>query len=1532
MGAGTYSESDHTLHINKSITVSGANAGISPNTGTRGAETVITTAGTDDPNGLGTVFSIDAPNLTVTLEGLSFDGTSSPVNDYHANNTVDLDTNIFNNIGSHGMYFSDPILTVNDNRFVGGDYGSEDTIQIGAASPAMRAPVTITNNVWTGVDTAALNLSDVTGTVSNNQFSNILYYGVLVANNTGNLSVTDNVFDGVANPLPGTVATYGAGVRFYDPASTDPVTITGNTFENSYEGVSIRIGADITGLPIDIHGNTFTNNVQSIYQDGMGTLDVTGGNTFDGIDSSTATLSQLFTIEDDIHHATDEAGKGLVRVRAGNVYVTPDSGSIQRGIDAASAGDTVNVDAGTFAEDLVIDKMDLELAGAGIGSATIKSALTNPQTSFPLATPNINVLASGVQIHDFTIESPDVPAGEYSSGLVIDSPDVEIFDNAFVSIQGDTPPAGANDSLTNVTIQTWGGSNSGKPSNVDGLSIHDNTFDGNGKGYYGVFVNPQGEPAGTTPAETVHIENNQFTGNIWRAVEVERSNAVIDGNTITANSATLQGWGGSGISVRDFGTATIDDVTVSNNTISGFDGGNGQGFTNGVLLGFGGDTLTNILLSGNTNTDNQAAIRVNTDTSLQVTNENEANDGSGLEMNAPGDVSITGGSFAGIDIQSADSVTTNGTVTSTADINLQTTGDISVQTGGLAGAANLTLAPGGTATFATGTTSTYTGATALTSGTTLVNGMLDSSGGTVTVQSGATLGGSGTIDRDVEAESGGAVAPGTSPGILSVGNTTLMAGANFDVEVSGVATAGTDYDQLNVTGTVDITGALLNTSGTVTGTMVGDAAVIINNDGTDLVVGEFANYGEGDTVTVNGEAFRIFYNGGDGNDVVLAASPAMVDTIYVNDDFTGSDGTIITDADPNTPGDQAAVIGVNAFDTIQEGVDAVASGGSVFITDDLSTDGPGTYTENVTINKDVTIQATEGDPAAVIVDGNAAGSVITIAAGDTVTLDSLTIQNGSATNGGGINNAGTLTLTNSIVQNNSATTNGGGIFNASTGTATVTGLSQISDNTAAGDASTNGGGGIYNDGGTVTVEDFSRVEDNFATGTSGSGGGIFNGTGGTLTATDASITGNTANRAGGGIEDNSGAGLGVTLTDVSLDNNVAQGTPGNGGGLHITGAGDVSITDGTVSGNSAAQEGGGLWNGTGTMTIDGTTVSGNTASGAGSDQGGGGIFNSGGTVVIQNSASISNNVADGTSGSGGGVLNDVGGTLTVDTSSITGNTANRAGGGIEDNSGAGLGVTLTDVSLDNNVAQGTPGNGGGLHITGAGDVSITGGTVSGNSAALEGGGLWNGTGTMTIDGTTVSGNTASGDGSDQGGGGIFNAGGTVVIQNSASISNNVADGTSGSGGGVLNDVGGTLTVDTSSITGNTANRAGGGIEDNSGAGLGVTLTDVSLDNNVAQGTPGNGGGLHITGAGDVSITDGTVSGNSAAQEGGGLWNGTGTMTIDGTTVSGNTASGDGSDQGGGGVFNAGGTVVIQNSASISNNVADGTSGSAGAES
>ena len=534
-------------------------------------------------------------------------------------------------------------------------------------------------------------------------------------------------------------------------------------------------------------------------------------------------------------------------------------------------------------------------------------------------------------------------------------------------------------------------------------------------------------------------------------------------------------------------------------------------------------------------------------------------------------------------------------------------------------------------------------------------------------------------------------------------------------------------------------------------------------------------------------------------------------------------------------------------------------------------------------------------------------------------------------NGGGlhITGPGNATIMGGAVLNNTAAAEGGGLWNG-TGLMIVDGVN-IDGNRASGTGSDQGGGGIFNAGGAVQVGNNTIITNNMADGMpGGSGGGILNDAGGQLTVKASTISNNQAMRAGGGIEDNSGSATTVLVVGTTISNNNTGASPGNGGGVHITGPGNFTIKNSMVNGNTAAAEGGGLWNGTGLMRVENTLVNGNTASGTASDQGGGGVFNAGGTVLIGNSTVISDNVADGMpGGSGGGILNDAGGRLKVENTTITNNQAMRAGGGIEDNSGSATLISVINSTITDNSTGSSPGNGGGVHITGAGNFSITNSLVQNNFAAAEGGGLWNGTGIMRVSFTTIDGNTASGAGADQGGGGIFNAGGEVRVLDNTVITNNVANGASGSGGGILNDVGSQLTVSNTTITGNMAMRAGGGIEDNSGSATTVQINNTIITANSTGPAPGNGGGIHITGPGNMNIMGGMVNNNTATAEGGGLWNGTGTMNVDGVTIDGNTASGAGADQGGGGVFNAGGTINISNGTTITNNVADGASGSGG---
>ncbi|HEV7485834.1 MAG TPA: Ig-like domain repeat protein [Thermoanaerobaculia bacterium] len=100
-------------------------------------------------------------------------------------------------------------------------------------------------------------------------------------------------------------------------------------------------------------------------------------------------------------------------------------------------------------------------------------------------------------------------------------------------------------------------------------------------------------------------------------------------------------------------------------------------------------------------------------------------------------------------------------------------------------------------------------------------------------------------------------------GVLHTKSLVLNAGARFDLAPGGTS------DQVQVTGTVAVSGSL--TVDILSGApAVGQAITIIDNDGTDPVIGTFTGIPERTTIPLGGQLIRLSYQGGDGNDVVLS--------------------------------------------------------------------------------------------------------------------------------------------------------------------------------------------------------------------------------------------------------------------------------------------------------------------------------------------------------------------------------------------------------------------------------------------------------------------------------------------------------------------------------------------------------------------------------------------------------------------------------------------------------------------------------------
>lgn len=320
-----------------------------------------------------------------------------------------------------------------------------------------------------------------------------------------------------------------------------------------------------------------------------------------------------------------------------------------------------------------------------------------------------------------------------------------------------------------------------------------------------------------------------------------------------------------------------------------------------------------------------------------------------------------------------------------------------------------------------------------------------------------------------------------------------------------------------------------------------------------------------------------------------------------------------------------------------------------------------------------------------VVDAKGLDRVFEVRTPASAQISGITVRGGDTTAWGGgilIGPDTSLTLLSSAVTDNAADLGGGGAVIMGNGRLTVR-TSRISENAGGVE-----GGGISVDGvnGRLAVSD-SLISNN----TAGAGAGIRNR--GTLSAARTLISGNTASAgSGGGISNSSG----MTLTDVTVRSNRGSGAggissdggsgesvllrrvrvvdnlgSGSGGGIFIINSA-MTITQSTLSGNSAARGGGIEVNSDATLNLTRSTVSGNTS------VNGDGIANFDTTNLTN--VTISGNGAAGTGGNGGGLYNWTGTTLSLANVTLAENAASA---------GAGTGgniYNLGTVSAKNTIA------------------------------------------------------------------------------------------------------------------------------------------------------------------------------------------------------------------------------------------------------
>lgn len=645
-------------------------------------------------------------------------------------------------------------------------------------------------------------------------------------NNIGTLTTANNSTTTIKTPTLG-VGFSGGGWG----SSTGSVTIgTGATF--NVEGTSGGRSSMRVGQHSSSNGGTFA-----------GTVDLSGGGT--GV--ANLKLSTL------------EIAKTTGRDVSGSMTMSSSSSNV---LDVSGAGNVVqigwsNQSSGTATGTLTIGGLNSNSLIESTDNST--AILIAYKGSSSAATGTLNLNGGTVSIKT---TGAAIAGGTGNSTLNLDGG--VILKAAAASTNWIT-------SLTTAEIK------------AGGATINTNTYDiGISQGFSGAGGLTK-DGAGTltlngsnTYAGTTTVSAGTLT--LGAADRISNSSAL----SVTGGTFNLGGFSET-VAAVSMSSGTMSNGTLTGSSYSFTNSGNVSANLAGssvALTKSGAGVLT---LSGSNTFSGQLSVQAGT---LAIGTINDASS-NGVLGNSANSVSLgnTGSvtgtlQYTGASVSSTKKFTmaTGGTGAFQVD-NSNTTLSLG---GVIDGSGNLAKTGAGTLTLTAGTTHQYTGTTYVTEGTLVVNGNISTSSLT-TIGDGvnaATFGGSGTVG-DLTISANAFHNPGNSPGIVNTGDYT-MAGT-LNIEVNGPTPGITGHDQVNVTGTVNLSGSL----NVIFGGGIyanGDMIFILLNDSNDAINGTFSALAQGATVTsYGGYDWIISYTADSngtpsptftgGNDVVLMAVP-----------------------------------------------------------------------------------------------------------------------------------------------------------------------------------------------------------------------------------------------------------------------------------------------------------------------------------------------------------------------------------------------------------------------------------------------------------------------------------------------------------------------------------------------------------------------------------------------------------------------------------------------------------------------------------
>ena len=698
------------------------------------------------------------------------------------------------------------------------------------------------------------------------------------------------------------------------------------------------------------------------------------------------------------------------------------------------------------------------------------------------------------------------------------------------------------------------------------------------------------------------------------------------------------------------------------------------------------------------------------------------------------------------------------------------------------------------------------------------------SGGSVTLGDGITL--TGTVTG--ENARGGAV-------YVTGGNFTMESGSTIaDSSVQGTSASGGGVYVMNGTFIMEDGSKITGSSATVSGggVAVSTGGTFTMRGGTIDGTGASSNAESGGGVEIYDAIFTMEGGTITGNNATYGGG-VRVDS----GKFIMKDGTI---SDNNATSLGGGVCVINGSFTMSDtatiqGNTATTHGGGVYVGGDSL--GSSTFTMS-----GGTIGGTDAGSA------NSAqyGGGVYVANG-IFTMDGGTISENSASgtgaSGGGVCiSGGTFTMSGgAVISKNSAGSSGGGVFVSQTGIFTMEG-GTIGGTGGGSPNSAENGGGVYIFEGTFTMSGSAVISGNNASSSSSSssssGGGVYIHNGTFTMSGGAVISGNSASSS----SSSSGGGVYVSTDGIfTMEGGTIGGIDGasansakSGGGVCVY-KGVFTMSDGSISRNTATDSGGGVFVQDGTFTMKSTAIiQENEATGGSSHACGGGVYVNGGEFTMTGTAIIQDNEATGSNGyaCGGGVYVNVGeftmnGDAIIQGNEAAGRIDYAGGGGVYVNGGgeftmndsaiiqknnastdetskaaAGGGVYLTgggtfsmvgNAKIQENKVTGSNGYaGGGVVVYGNCTFTMSGGIISGNSANNGGGVYVDSNGEFTMSGGTIKGNTAT-----QNGGGMYAAGGTFTVSGSSPVI------TSNTANNVYLANGNTITIGDKGLTGGT---------------------------------------------------------------------------------------------------------------------------------